>query len=251
MLPLDDPAWAGVVGLQERDAALAGLADADLLVVAGLDPGEAAAILPDDAQVVEVEPWHLELMAIRWPEPEPEARSGAHRALVDGLAELGATARTSAAVPLHPARAAADLAEVLGPDDLVVADAGAAGLWLQRGVVARPAGSVVVATHAVAGFAAAAALVAGLDGQRAVAVVETPADDVTEAVLELAAALGATVVVEVWGADVAWSSPSEHREHLVGALHEGGVQRIPVPVDRGATAALLDLAGPPLTADDL
>ena len=184
VLPLDDPAWAGIVGLQTRDAELAGLAEAHLLIVAGLDPSEAA-VLPDDAQVVEVEPWHLELMAIRWPEPEP--RTDAHRALVGALAELSATARTSDGVPLHPARAVADLAEVLGPDDLVVADGGPAGLWLQRGVVARPAGSVVVAPRSVPGFAVAAALVAGLDGRRAVAVVGDTADPVTEAVLELAA----------------------------------------------------------------
>ena len=66
---LDDPAWRGVVGLQVADGAMAGLEGAELVVVAGLDPAETVGVVPDDAQVLEVEPWHLGLMAHRWPEP--------------------------------------------------------------------------------------------------------------------------------------------------------------------------------------
>ena len=141
-------------------------------------------------------------------------------------------------------RAVADLAEVLASEELVVADPGPAALWLQRGVVARPAGSVVVPSFPVHGFAAAAALVAGLDGRPAVAVVTSPTDPATDAILDLAASLGVTLVCEVWGAEASWASPSEHRERLIGARHEGGVQRLGVPVDLAATRELIDLAGP-------
>ena len=108
----------------------------------------------------------------------------------------------------------------------------------------RSAGTVVVPAFPVHGFAAAAALVAGLDGRPAVAVVTSPTDLATEALLDLAASLGVTVICEVWGADAAWTSASEHRERLVGARHEGGVQRLAVPVDLAATRELVELAGP-------
>ena len=249
VLPLDDPAWRGVVGLQERDTALSGLKGAELVIVAGLDPGEALGVVAGGAQVLEVEPWHLGLMAHRWPDPDTDHQAGPGRGagggdLVAGLRAIAASGRASSALPLHPVRAVADLADVLGPEELVVADPGPAGLWLQRGVVGRPAGSIVVPSFPVHGFAAAAALVAGLDGRPAVAVATSPTDPSTDAVLDLAASLGVTLVCEVWGAEASWASAAEHRERLVGARHEGGVQRLAVPVDLAATRQLVELAGP-------
>jgi hypothetical protein len=245
VVPLDDPAWHGVVGLQVADASMSGLEGAELVIVAGLDPAEALGVVPDGVQVLEVEPWHLGLMARHWPDREPGAPDDDRgRALVDGLAALAAAGRSSSALPLHPVRAAADLAAVLDPEELLLADPGPAGLWLQRGVVARPAGSVVVPSFPVHGFAAAAALVAGLDRRPAVAVVTSPTDPATDAVLDLAASLGVTLICEVWGAESSWASASEHRERLVGARHEGGVQRLGVPVDLAATRELIELAGP-------
>jgi hypothetical protein len=242
VLPLTDPAWRGVVGLQARDGALAGLDASELVVAAGLDAADAG-VLPADAQVLEVEPWHLGLMAHHWSPPDRSARAP-RRELVDGLAAVAAAGAGDERVPLHPVRALADLAGVLGPDALVVADPGPVGLWLGRGVVARPPGTAVVPSLAVRGFAAAAALVAGLDGRPAAAVVAAPSDPATDALLDLAAALGVAVVCEVWGEDATWSGPAEHRERLVGARHEGGVQRLSVPVDWAPTEELVALAGP-------
>lgn len=241
VLRSSDPGWSGVVGLQAADVVLSGLAAAELVVMVGVDDAEALDLLPDAAQVLEVEPWHLPLMAAHWPEP---ATAEGGRELVEGVAAVADRHRGDDALPLHPVRAVADLASVLDPEELVVADPGPAALWLQRGVVVRPAGSVVVPAFPVHGFAAAAALVAGLDGRPAVAVVTSPTDLATEALLDLAAALGVTVICEVWGADAAWASASEHRERLVGARHEGGVQRLAVPVDLAATRELIELAGP-------
>ncbi len=245
VLPLDDPAWCGVVGLQADDAGLAGLAGAELVVAAGVDPAEALSVIPDGAQVLDVEPWHLGLMAHHWPDPDP---SGSSRptggALVGELAALASRALATPSVPLPPAWAVADLAEVLDGGALVAADPGPAGLWLSRGLVERPAGSTVVPARPVHGFAVAAAMIAALDGRPAVAVVTAPTDPATEALLDLAAALDLTVVCAVWGGDAAWAGASEHRERLVGALHEGGVQRLAVPVDLAATRELIELAGP-------
>jgi hypothetical protein len=247
VVPLDDQAWRGVVGLQVADAQLAELERCDLLIVAGLDPAEALDVLSDDVQVLEVEPWHLGLLAARWPDPDPDDHDPTRgRALVDGVAEVAAAGRSVSGLPLHPVRAVSDLAEVLASEELVVADPGPVALWLQRGVVARPTGSVVVPSFPVHGFAAAAALVAGLDGRPAVAVVTSPTDAATDALLDLAASMGVTLICEVWGAEASWASPSEHRERLIGARHEGGVQRLGVPVDLAATRELIDLAGPVL-----
>ncbi len=243
VLPLDDPAWRGVVGLQADDAGLAGLAGVELVVAAGVDPVEALSVIPDGAQVLDVEPWHLGLMAHHWPDSDGSGRLTGG-ALVEELAALASSALAATSVPLHPVRAVADLAEVLEGGALVAADPGPAGLWLARGLVERPAGSTVVPARPVHGFGVAAAMVAALDGRPAVAVVTAPTDPATEALLDLAAALDLTVVCEVWGADAAWDGASEHRERLVGALHEGGVQRLGVPVDLAATRDLVELAGP-------
>jgi hypothetical protein len=245
VLPLDDPAWRGVVGLQAGDRRLAGLDDADLVIVSGIDPAEATDVLPSDAQVLEVEPWHLGLMAHTWAETSAASRATSveGRALVEAIADLARAGRSSDALPLNPVRALADLVDVLDPAVLLLGDPGPAGLWLSRGLLGRPVGATVVPGHPVRGFAAAGALVAGLDHRSAVAVVTAPSDPATDAVLDLAAHLGVDLTCAVWGGDASWTSASEHRERLVGARHEGGVQRIAVPVDLAVTADLVDLAG--------
>ena len=139
----------------------------------------------------------------------------------------------------------ADLAEVLDPEELVLADPGPAGLWLHAGRGARPAGSVVVPVVPRARLRrrrrrsspASTAVRRSRWSPR-------PTDPATDALLDLAASLGVTLVCEVWGAEASWASPSEHRERLIGARHEGGVQRLGVPVDLAATRELVDLAGP-------
>jgi hypothetical protein len=248
VLPLDDPAWSGVVGLQADDPRLSGVVDAELLVLVGIDPVEAAAVVPPDAQVLEVEPWHLAFMAHTWPEreaaPLPDGDAEPRGRLVEGLAHVARAGRTSDAVPLHPVRALADLFDVVEPDALVLADAGPAGLWLTRGVRSRPAGSAVVPARDVPGFAVAGAVVAGLDHRSAVALVTAPVDPMSEALLDLGARFGVDLTCVVWDGEAAPPDASEHRERLVGARHEGGVQRVAVPVDLAATQELIDLAGP-------
>lgn len=239
VLPLDDPAWLGVVGLQVDDAARSGLAEAELVIAAGIDTAEAGDLLADDAQVLDVEPWHLGLMAMHWPDPEG---TWAGSPLVDGLAAL-ASLPPDPTLPLSPVRATAEVLEVLPERGLVAADPGPAGLWLARGLAPSRA-QVVVPARAVDGFAAAAALVAALDGRPAVAVTTVPTDPATDALLELAADLDLPLVLEVWGADASWESPDEHLDRLRSALAGGGAHRVAVPVDLSGTRALVELAGP-------
>jgi hypothetical protein len=92
--------------------------------------------------------------------------------------------------------------------------------------------SVIVPATRVQGFAAAAAVVAALDGRRAVAVTTAPLDDVSKALLELALDRDLPLTVQVWGDDAG--------EHLLG----GQVRTIGLPVDFSLTQDVVDAAGP-------
>lgn len=247
VLPFDHPAWCGIVGLQADDPRLSGIVDAELVILVGIDPAETVGVVPPDVQVLEVEPWHLAFMAHTWPDrqegsSEVEAEVDG-RALVEALALIAETGRASLGAPLHPVRALADLFEVVDAETLVLADAGPAALWLGRGVLRRATGTVVIPARPVPGFAVAGGVIAGLDRRSAVALVTTPVDPVTDALLELAARLDVDVTCAVWSDDVTLTDVADHRGRLVGARHEGGVQRLPVPVDLAATRDLLELAG--------
>jgi thiamine pyrophosphate-dependent acetolactate synthase large subunit-like protein len=249
VLPIDDPAWCGVVGLQADDPVLAGLDSVELVIAAGVDPDELARAIPPDAQVLEVEPWHLGLMAHHWPDPEKTLTS-TDRGLVDALAPVAAVGRSSNGAPLHPVRVLADILEVVENDTVVTADAGLSGLWLTRGLLASRPGQVVCPALGVEGFAVAAAIVVALDAGRAFAVTTAPTDPLTESLLDLAVSLDLNFVVEVWNADAPLTDAAEHRARLVGARNDSGVQRLDIAVDLVATRGLLDLAGPVLAWGD-
>ena len=245
VLPVDHPSWRGVVGLQADDPVGSAVAGAELVILAGVDPEETVSVVPSDAQVLEVEPWHLGLMAHHWPDPvtDPTA-TGARRGLVTALAELVERARRDPALPLHPVRAVVDLAEAMGPDGVIAVDPGPAGLWLGRGLVDRPAGSVQIPAKAIRGFAAARAVIAGLDGDRCVAVTTAPTDPLTDALVDLAATLDVPLVLAQWGAGAAWESADEYGERLRQVIGQPGVHRLGVPVDLARTRELVELSGP-------
>jgi hypothetical protein len=237
-LALDDPAWGGVVGLQADDAALSGLAEAELIIAAGVDPTEAVDLVPDGAQLLDVEPWHLALMALHWPDPAEGPRSSE---LVRRLDELAAPP-PDPSLPLSPVRATVEVSEAGVDGGILAADAGPAGLWLARGL-APSAATVVVPARPARGFATAAALISGLDGRPAVAVTTAPVDPLTEALLDLAASLDVGLVLEVWGGEASWASPDEHLRRLGAAVAATGVHRLAVPVELAATRVLVEVAG--------
>jgi hypothetical protein len=243
LMPIDHPLWRGVVGLQTDDAELSGVSAAELVIIAGIDSAEIGSVISPDAQVLEVEPWHLGLMAHHWPEPDPKQDHIIGSALVAALATVVAKGRNGVSVPLHPVRALMDVIEVLGPDAVVAVDPGPAALWMARGLVAAPAGQIIIPGLPVKGFAVAAALVAGLDDRVALAIATAPTDTCTDELLDLAAILDVAIVLEVWGSDAAWEQSSDHRAGLVGAMREDGVSVLAAPVDFGATADLIDIAG--------
>jgi hypothetical protein len=241
VFPWDDPHHFGTAGLQRDDFALAGLSDAELVVAAGLDPAELVADGWRGRQLLEVEPWQLAALAWRWPSrPAPTARPRLYTELAAAAGPLYA----SDAVPLTPARAAADLAAVLPPGGLVAADPGPAGLWIARSFPTREPGSVIVPSLPVRGFAAAAATAAARAGRPAVAVVTDPPDPATLALLDLAAAERLPVVTAVWGADAPLAAADAHRAAMTAALATSGPTVVEVPVSFAATRALVEVAGP-------
>ena len=237
----DDPHHYGTIGLQSRDFDLAGLNDAQLIIASGLDPLETPIERWNrSAQVLEVEPWQLSTLAHYWPDPGPVPGPPP---LYAQLSSALADRYRSDDVPLAPARAAADLAAVVPPGGLVLADPGPAGLWVARAFPTSEPGSVIVPTAFVRGFAVAGAVVAALAGRPAIAVTTDPVDPTTDAVLELARRWDLSLVVEVWGGDGPLDHAGDHAERLAESLERPGVDRLDVPVAFAETAILVDVAG--------
>jgi len=225
-------------GLQERDAALGGVGDADVLVVSGLDPRESAPELWLQGTVVEVEPWSLAPLAEVWSRPRrgvamPPLRDRLGAATQSGWAVTGA--------PLAPSQVTRNYGEVITAGGTVAADPGLAGYWVARTLgTTRPLAVHVPAAGDADGFAIACAVVARLHRPwaPALAVVER----VDEAGLGVAAALGCAIGVEVWSAEGAVLDADGHRDRLGALVARGGVAHLAPGADQ--LAAMLDAAGP-------
>jgi len=233
-LPFDHPSRAGVVGLQAHDRELSGLADAELVISVGVDPLELDGLLDGGAQVLEVEPWHLPMMALRWSEPE---HGPAPSPLVRAFAQPPATGSGGA-----PWAATLEVLASVAPGTLLAADAGPAAWWLARGL-APCRGRIVAPALPAPGFAAAAAFIAALDGAPGLAVTTEVDDPIAEHALALARGLGLPVVVLRARPDVPPTGSAEVHEAVSVAL-QGGTHDVTVGVDLTRTDALEAVAGP-------
>lgn len=240
VVPFDHPSWCGVVGIQVDDPALGGLDACELVIAVGVDDEELGESLPMNAQLLEVEPWHLPFLATDWPAIESFA---APSSLVEACAAVFGDHREATGSPLHPVRAVLDVFDAIDADVQVYVDSGPAGFWFARGVVPVPIGRVVVPARAADGFAISAAIVSALDGTRSVAIT-MPGGSLENELLDLAAALDLGIVVEQWGDDVNSGDPSQHRANLVAAMSDSRLSVTGVSVDLAAAAELVDLAGP-------
>lgn len=243
VLAWDDPAHFGTVGLQERDFDLAGVTTAPIVVAVGLDPAESPPSHWARGQVLEVEPWQLATLAMRWPEPDPPPPAERPELYRHLAAALGPRYESDE-VPLAPARAARDLSYAASRGALVAADPGPAGLWVARAFPTTEPGAVVVPATGGRGSALALALAAGLDGRASFAVATEPFDTTTEALLEVAVAWHTPAVLVAWGADVTLPAADAHLAALRAARREGGPQVVGVPIAFDETRILVDVAGP-------
>ena len=250
----DSPYHLGSAGLQLHDFAYAGLGPDRPILAVGVGADECPDAILRDAGIAPDGVWPLTRV--------PADRLGDLGTLGDVIraAHVGPPVvgdlytRLSGVVqplylldgaPLNPARAAADLAESLPEGGVVTLEPGTAGWWVARALPTTQLGSVRVPATGRPGLSVAAAVVAAIEGRRAVAVVEAPVGAETRALGELARALGIDLVVAVWGDDGAVASSANHREQLLAAFAQPGVTEVAVPVDfRAAIEQIVDAAGP-------
>jgi thiamine pyrophosphate-dependent acetolactate synthase large subunit-like protein len=253
------PHHLGTVGLQDGDLELLGLGDEGVVITTGIDPDEARSRhWGPGVTIVDVDPRDLADLAATWDRPV------APIVATDYLAKMSAVCgplREDGRFPLSPGRAVEDLRATLastGPTALVAADPGTAGFWVARAFPTTVLGSVVVPAAAPQGFAAAAALVAGVRSPRrpAVAVTTAPLDATSHVVIESARRLGVPLTLCVWGdpAEAGVSGPgvvvvdslAHHTAALREALGRRTVRVLLVPVAWADTDQLVNVAGPPV-----
>jgi thiamine pyrophosphate-dependent enzyme len=240
VLPWDSPHHMGTCGLQARDFELLDFASHDAIVATGTtlaeSPRERFALAP----VVEIPSRDLgRLASLVAPAADPMPTTK----LYERLSAIAQPGYRDDRVPLHPARAVADLRATLTAGGVITADPGLAGLWVARTFPTTEPGTVVVPAIATPGFATALALVAALRGLPAIAATTEPLHHTTLALLELATDLGAALVVDVWSAGGPVRHAADHLEQLRAASREPGVSIIDVPVDASLTRKLVDAAG--------
>ena len=241
----DSPFHAGVGGLQELDLALGGLDDVDIVVATGLDPDELAAGRLAHLVLQEVPPRQLVALCAGW--PTRRASSADQRPSVrDALTPLLTRLWEADSVPLTGARAALHLSGALPDRGITVADPGPAGFWVARALPTSYPGSVCVPATVEPGFAAAAALVAALDGRPCLAVTDAAGAvaDATAAVIDLARVIKVPIALQVWGDDGALDDAAAHVELLDRHLEATEVRMDPIPVDLSVPTELIDVAGP-------
>src|SRR5439155_21845289 len=139
VLPWDSPFHMGTCGLQARDFELLDFASYDTIVATGTDLAESPEERFARAPFVDIPPTALGRLADRaTPSSEPIPPNELY-------ARLSAVARPGYAddrVPLHPARAVADVRAASPTGGVVVADPGVAGLWVARTFPTAAPGSV-------------------------------------------------------------------------------------------------------------
>ena len=259
------------VGLQDEDLDRGGLAGADLLVAAGLDPREVPGGGWDGCPVVTLAPGSLG--------PAAEALApGRGRAVPEvpplrpDLARVTQEGWTAVAGPLPPSRVTLAYSRALGAGGLVAADPGTAGFWVARTFPTTALGGAVVPARAGAhGLAAACVAVArrARPGRPALAVVDAgdapdaggaggvgaPAGrdpaEATAAVVEAAARWGVAVPVERWAPDGPGLGAEQHAARLDDLLAAGVAAGAPARVaaadlrtDGRQMAHMVEVAGP-------
>lgn len=237
----DSPHHLGTAGLQADDFALLGFGDVELILATGIDTDESA---PDRfalAPVAHLSPIHLGSLAHHMTARPIEPPTNALYQRISSIAQPG---YLDPSVPLHPARAVADVRAALPPGGLVAVEPGVAGLWFARTFPTSVLGSVVVPAKRAPGIAAALAFVAGTRGRTAIAITTEPVDDMTRRVVDLAHARGVTLTVETWCADGALDGVDAHEAGLRAGLALPAVHQLRTPVDLDRTQDLVDAAGP-------
>lgn len=235
----------GTCGLQARDFELLGFAEADAVVVVGLDKDESPSERVALAPLIELDPTDLPAASgriVATGEPVPND-------LYPRLAAVAQPGFVDEKVPLHPARAVADLGSVLPPDGFLSADPGLAGLWVAR-TFPTPAlepgapRRVVVPARREPAVGVRLALEQARTGRPAIAVTTGPRGGATDALLDQVTNEPMPLVVTVWDDTAPASAPVDvYRTRLIEALASGLPTVIEIPVSLDDTRQLIAAAG--------
>ncbi len=248
----DSPYHLGTGCLQERDLALAGARPDAAVLVVGVDVDECPPALLRGAGIEASAPgWRsvpssglleaADRVRPSWgspptPPPQPE--------LFQVLWDIAQPLYKLEGAPLNPARAASDVAGVLGADGIVCAEPGLAGWWIGRTVPTTRLGSVAIPAVGRAGAAVARAFLIASAGGTALAVVDEELSPAAQVLVERAREQGLAFVVEIWGSRGSLADAEDHRTQAADALGAPGVTILEVPIDYSPTATLVDAAGP-------
>ncbi|HSO94638.1 MAG TPA: hypothetical protein VLV81_01210 [Acidimicrobiia bacterium] len=241
----DSPHHLGTCGLQARDFELLGFADADLIVTIGLDDAESPPGRVRLAPLLELEPDDLVAAAGRVRAEGDPIRND----LYPRLAAVAQPGFVDDSVPLHPARAVADLGAALPPDGFLSAEPGVAGLWVAR-TFPTPALSpgaprrVVVPAHREPGIGVRLAVEQARAGRPSIAVATAPLDPASIAALDQIRDERLPLVATVWDDQAPGTGRVEtYRARIDAALAAGRPGVVEVPVNLDATGQLLAAAG--------
>jgi hypothetical protein len=255
VFPWDSPRHMGTAGLQAYDFDLLGFADAAMIVATGIDPDESPPERFALGPVVTVAPDDLSAGLAR--ALTPSRRSIPANRLYERLSAVAQPGFVDAKVPLHPARAVADVRAALPSGGIATAQPGLAGLWMARTFPTTDPGTAVVPATVAPGTAAGVALTAALRGHPVVAIVDDPVDAATRELAARAPALGAGFVLDVWSFTSAPGSGvgrvDAHRDALAAAFADAAagalgaareVTWVRAEVSAGDVRLLVDAAGP-------
>jgi hypothetical protein len=254
LLRWEDPMHGATLGLQAADFELAGCGPGRVVVVSGVDTDEVGAAL-DGAQVIEIHP--LALGAAIDPSRGDMAPGPAAPARTPLYRDLAAVLRPEyEAASLTTPRLASQLVASMPREGIVVTDAGSAGFWLGRTAPTSVAGSVVIPSLSCEGFAAAGAVVAGLDGRPAIGVLNLSPDSTSLQIIEHGRRWGAPASLQCLRPGQGGGDPVVHKRatdrqwrrlssHLAGRLGDEDSPDIDTfDADDTVQGALEALAGP-------
>jgi acetolactate synthase I/II/III large subunit len=178
-----DAAALGTVGLHDRDYAMAGFEDADVVIAIGYDlvehapahwnPRKDKKIVVVDSQAAEIDEYfqpEVELVGDIYhvlsrlaEECRDVPHSGGSQRLRDVVLGRFEAARTDTAFPMQPPRALWEIRQALGREDILISDVGLHKLWIGRMFPAHEPNTVLIANGlAGMGFAVPSAIAAKL-----------------------------------------------------------------------------------------
>jgi acetolactate synthase-1/2/3 large subunit len=183
VLDVEDPRALGTVGLHDRDYAMAGFEDADVVIAIGYDlvehapshwnPRRDKKIVVLDSQPAEIDEYfqpEVELVGDIYhvlsrlaEECRDVPHSGGSQRLRDVILGRLEAARNDDAFPMQPPRALWEIRQALGHHDILISDVGLHKLWIGRMFPAHEPNTVLIANGlAGMGFAVPSAIAAKL-----------------------------------------------------------------------------------------